>query len=191
MMTAGGLNLLARLMLLFILIPLAELAILTLMAQYTGLLTTIAIVLGTGALGAALARHQGFRVWREVQQQLSVGKMPSNQLADAAMIVLAGAFLITPGLITDTLGFCLLVPKVRRWVASRIMARATSAFRQGAQQGAWKFEIHSGGFSGFSSSEHISSNSRDQSTGTREASVKVIDPIRGHLRSVNSDECSP
>ena len=170
---------LARLMLLFIIVPMAELAILVAMTRYTSLLTTILMVLGTGALGAALARRQGFHVWQNVQQQLAQGKMPSRELMDGAMIVLAGAFLITPGLLTDTFGFCLLVPKFRRWCGTRLQNWALRQTKQGLRSSAWTFQVHSGGFSGFASSETMDQGRSESPT------VRVIDP---NLKRISETE---
>ncbi len=120
---------LLRLLLLFTLVPLVELALLIWISQYTGLLFTIGLVILTGVVGAWLAREQGLRCWLEVQRQLSRGELPAEPLLDGLMILVAAAVLITPGVLTDAAGFALLVPPirrmVRRYLTERFRARIT------------------------------------------------------------------
>jgi UPF0716 protein FxsA len=94
-------------------VPLIELALLIRLYHATDLLTTLSLVIVTGIVGAALARRQGFEIWRRMQAQLAQGKPPTNELLDGLMILIAGALLITPGILTDIVGFSLLVPPVR------------------------------------------------------------------------------
>ena len=114
---------LVRLFLLFTLVPLGELALLFWIAQHTGWLFTLGLVIVTGVVGASLARHEGLRCWLEVQRQLAEGKLPAEPLLDGLMILVAGALLITPGVLTDLVGFALLVPPIRRLVRRYLAAR--------------------------------------------------------------------
>ncbi|MBA2117223.1 hypothetical protein HOV93_44190 [Planctomycetes bacterium FF15] len=98
------------------------------LAQYEGWLVTLGIVLFTGILGTLLARSQGFSTWQKIQSQLATGQMPGSAMADAAMIFAAGAMLMTPGLLTDALGFSLLIPPCREWMKKRFLAWAKSKF---------------------------------------------------------------
>lgn len=98
----------------FILMPIAELAVLMEVHAAVGLWNTIAIVVLTGFGGAILARWQGLMVVMDIQRDLAEGRMPAPRLIDGVMILVAGLLLITPGLITDTVGFLLLVPIVRK-----------------------------------------------------------------------------
>ncbi len=111
---------LARLLLVFTLVPLLELYLLVRIGEVVGTLPTIALVVGTGALGAWLTRLEGLRVLRRVQTELAQGRLPTTALIDGLLILVAGVLLVTPGLITDCCGFCLLVPPlraiVRRWL---------------------------------------------------------------------------
>ncbi|MDG1896896.1 MAG: FxsA family protein [Fuerstiella sp.] len=109
---------LGRILLCVILIPLVELVLLKELHQRTSLLTTVIVVLITGIVGVNLARRQGLQVWHNIHKQTAAGKVPSQEILDAVMILLAGAFLITPGLLTDGVGFSLLVPAVRRRLGS-------------------------------------------------------------------------
>ena len=102
-----------RLILLFTIIPLVELAILIEIGRWLGLLPTLIIVIGTGILGAALAQHQGFKVITDIRNSLSIGRVPKEELLDALLILIGGVVLLTPGLMTDILGFLLLIPHSR------------------------------------------------------------------------------
>ncbi|NBF39510.1 MAG: FxsA family protein [Spirochaetes bacterium] len=121
-----------RLAVLFTAIPIVELYILIKIGQMIGALPTIAIVLVTGVVGAGLARQQGARVWYEIQMQMQQGVFPADRLIDGLLLVVAGAVLITPGVLTDILGFAILIPMsrapIREWVKarlSRMMDRGT------------------------------------------------------------------
>lgn len=109
----GGGNLLLVLMLLFVGLPLIELALLLRVARMITPLWTLALVVFTGVLGATLARRQGLKTWRRVQSDLNEGRMPTSQIVDALLIFVAGVVLVTPGIITDAIGFALLVPSIR------------------------------------------------------------------------------
>jgi UPF0716 protein FxsA len=84
----------------------------------------VGIVLLTGIAGAALARQQGTKVWFDIQAEMQQGVFPADRLIDGLLLVVAGAVLITPGVLTDILGFLILVPVSRRyirdWVKSRL-----------------------------------------------------------------------
>ncbi len=116
----------ARLLLLFTVVPLVELYILVRMGRLVGVWPTVAFVVLTGAAGAALARAQGLGVVRRIQGELQRGSLPTEALVDGLLILIAGAVLLTPGLLTDLLGFLLLVPQGRtavRRVVSRELDR--------------------------------------------------------------------
>ena len=105
---------LLRLLLLLTLAPLVELALLLALADHTGWRFALALVLVTGVLGAALARWQGLRCLRRLQEQLAAGQLPADPIMDGLMILVAAALLITPGILTDLTGFALLTPPVRK-----------------------------------------------------------------------------
>lgn len=96
--------------------PVLELTLLNLLWQATSLPATIALVLATGFLGATLARMQGMSAWRKIHEAMAQGRTPGPELVDGVMILLAGTVLITPGIITDAIGFAVLIPQVRRWI---------------------------------------------------------------------------
>ncbi len=114
---------LARLALLFVIVPLLELVLLVQLGRWVGLWPTLALVLTTGITGAALARAQGLRTLAAFQGELAGGRLPSGPLMDGLAVLVGGAFLLTPGLLTDVAGFSLLIPTTRRWIRSRVVKR--------------------------------------------------------------------
>ena len=117
-----------RLLLLFTLVPLVELYLIIELGELIGVWSTVALVVSTGALGAYLTRLEGFRVLRRVQVEFQEGRVPTAGLLDGLLIVVAGAVLLTPGLITDALGFFLLFPPGRRVVRERVAAAVVRRF---------------------------------------------------------------
>ena len=103
----------AKLALLFTTVTLLELSILIPLGQAIGLFPTIALVLGTAILGASLAKRQGVTIWRRIQQELSSGQLPQDSLLDGLAVLIAGAFLLTPGVLSDIAGILLLLPPTR------------------------------------------------------------------------------
>lgn len=114
---------LPRLILLFTAVPFVELALLVWIGGKIGLPATLSLVLLTGVAGAALARHQGVATWRRFESALAAGRLPGRELLEGLFILLAGAFLLTPGILTDAVGFALLVPAVRHAIAARVRSR--------------------------------------------------------------------
>ncbi|MHC4197734.1 MAG: FxsA family protein [Planctomycetota bacterium] len=113
-----------RLFLLFTIVPLVELYLLLKLGGYVGVYATIGVVIGTGIAGGLLAKSQGLAVMRQARWELDQGRMPAESLFDGALILMAGAMLITPGLLTDCLGLLFLVPPTRRafkaWLRRKI-----------------------------------------------------------------------
>ena len=120
-----------KLILLFTLVPLAELYILLEVAENTSAGFTFALVLGTGIVGATLARWQGFSWRRRLHEDLTAGRLPADSLLDGLLIFIAGALLITPGILTDVVGFSLLVPPLRALVKGAIKRRFMRGFSPG------------------------------------------------------------
>ena len=114
-------------MLLFVLTPLVELAILIYLGTIIGALYTILIVVATGILGAFMARNQGLVTLSRIRSNFERGIIPSNELFHGALILAGGLLLLTPGVITDIVGFAVLVPQTRRligrWILSLIRRR--------------------------------------------------------------------
>lgn len=112
-----------RLLLLFTVVPLLELFLLVKLGTVIGIGPTVLIVIFTGVLGAWLARWQGLGVLRRLSEDMAGGRLPTDALIDGLLILIAGAVLLTPGLITDGLGFLLLVPQGRAMVRKAVVAR--------------------------------------------------------------------
>jgi len=111
------------LLVLFILIPLIEMAILIEVGKLIGLWQTILLVVGLSVFGAYVISRQSLRSIREAQQSLARGEMPINSVLDGVFLMLAGGLLLTPGLLTDVFGLLLLIPPLRRTLAQWAFAR--------------------------------------------------------------------
>ncbi|MFC1809661.1 FxsA family protein [Candidatus Omnitrophota bacterium] len=112
---------------LFIGVPLIELIILMKMGAYIGIINTLILIVGTGIIGAYLAKLQGLIVIQKLQQEFNEGHMPADQLFDGVIILCSGIVLLTPGLITDICGFLGLIPVTRnlfkQWVKRKIQEK--------------------------------------------------------------------
>jgi UPF0716 protein FxsA len=134
------------LLLLFIVVPIAELAVIIQVGQSIGLLPTIVILLADSIIGAVLLRSQGRATWRHFTQTLRAGRPPARELLDGALVLVGGALLLTPGFITDITGFLLLLPPTRavirkllsRRVLDRMMRGMVGGTRgAGMRRGSW------------------------------------------------------
>ena len=107
-----------KLLLAFTIIPIIEIYLLIEIGSIFGVLTAITLVILTGFLGAFMARMQGLQTLFRIQESLREGRMPSSDLLDALLIVIAGVVLLTPGFLTDSAGFLLLIPTTRNSIIS-------------------------------------------------------------------------
>ena len=121
---------LLKLFLAFTIIPIIEIYLLIEIGSMFGALTAVTLVILTGFLGAFLARMQGLQTLYRIQESLREGRVPSGELLDALLIVIAGLVLLTPGFLTDTAGFLLLIPATRNsikyWLRRQIELRYMS-----------------------------------------------------------------
>ena len=121
---------LLKLFLAFTIIPIIEIYLLIEIGSMFGALTAVALVILTGFLGAFLARMQGLQTLYRIQESLREGRMPSGELLDALLIGIAGLVLLTPGFLTDSAGFLLLIPATRNtienWLRRQIELRYMS-----------------------------------------------------------------
>jgi UPF0716 protein FxsA len=114
------------LVVLFIVLPIAEIYVIIKVGEAIGVLPTIALLILDGFLGAALARSQGRAAWLRFNQALAEGRIPAREVFDGAMVILGGAFLLAPGFITDVIGLLLLLPPSRaifRGITARLARR--------------------------------------------------------------------
>lgn len=112
-----------RLLLLFVLVPLVELYLLLKLGALIGAGPTVAIVIVTGILGGSMARIQGFAVLRRVRESLNAGILPTDALIDGLFVLAGGLLLLTPGLLTDIVGFLALLPPTREFLKKWIKRR--------------------------------------------------------------------
>ena len=120
----------SKLVILFIVVPIIELALLIEIGQNIGVWPTLTLVILTGIAGAWLARLQGFMVLRTLQTELSQGILPAESILDGFLVLAGALLLLTPGILTDALGFALLIPLSRnvikqylkKWLKSKIDA---------------------------------------------------------------------
>jgi len=113
----------AILALLFLVVPIVELAIIIQVGSYLGVWPTIGLLIAISVGGAWLVKWQGISTLRRVQAELAAGRVPTRQLVDGALIILAGALMLTPGFLTDVFGILLLIPPTRIAVRSAVMRR--------------------------------------------------------------------
>jgi UPF0716 protein FxsA len=110
------------LVLLFIVVPIAELAVIIQVGQLIGVWWTIALLIADSILGSILMRSQGRAAWRRFNDTTRAGRVPAREVLDGALVIFGGALLLTPGFITDVLGLLLLLPPTRALVRG-VLAR--------------------------------------------------------------------
>ncbi|WP_444996076.1 FxsA family protein [Aliikangiella sp. IMCC44359] len=118
--------LLQLLLLIFILIPLIEIGVFIQVGDIIGLTSTLIIVFVTAIIGINLLKQQGLKTWFEIQKKMNSGQIPAKELASAAQILFAGGLLLTPGFVTDIVGFTLMIPNVRLLIATFLFQRWTN-----------------------------------------------------------------
>ena len=119
-----------RLLLLFVALPAIELTLLIEIGTRFGTLHTLALIVITGVVGASLARGQGLQLVRQIQREVAEGRLPAGSLLDGVMILIAGALLITPGILTDSFGFLCLVPAFRNAAKRMLLKRLEKAVQE-------------------------------------------------------------
>jgi UPF0716 protein FxsA len=138
-MTVAGL-----LVVLFLVVPIVEIVVIVQVGQQIGALPTILLLLVESAIGAWLVKREGRRAWAALQTAGSTGRLPSRELADAGLILVGGTLLLTPGFVTDVVGFFLILPPTRplaRKALGWFLARRASVVvsrRTGVPPGAWR-----------------------------------------------------
>lgn len=119
-----------KLFLLFTVVPLVELLLLVWLWSVTSLLFTLAVILVSGFVGAAMARREGMNVWMQGQREMAMGRFPADSMIDGVIVLVGGILLITPGILTDIVGFSTLVPPIRAvyrgWLKRNFRGRVTT-----------------------------------------------------------------
>lgn len=121
---------------LFIAIPIVELTLLLLLGSWTRWWVSLLLVIVSGIAGALLARYQGWKTMSRIREEIAARRIPTDALLDGVFILMAGAMLLTPGVLTDALGMSMMLPFIRRyykawivsWVKSRFKFTAASTF---------------------------------------------------------------
>jgi UPF0716 protein FxsA len=108
---------------LFIVLPLVELYVILKVGDAIGVVPTILLLAADSVLGSMLLRSQGRSVWRRFNSALAEGKMPHREVLDGVLVIFGGAFLITPGFVTDVVGLLLLLPPTRALIRSQVVRR--------------------------------------------------------------------
>ncbi len=126
------------LLVLFLVVPIVEIYVIVQVGQQIGALPTIALLLVESAIGAWLVKHEGRRAWQALRAAVGTGRLPSAELADAALVLVGGTLLLTPGFVTDVFGFFLILPMTRPlarralgWFVARRAAGLVSRSRVG------------------------------------------------------------
>jgi len=126
------------LLFLFIVVPVAEISLLINVGKAIGGLYTILFVIFTAILGAYLVKAQGVATLNNLQQEMNAGRVPAMQIAEGVALLFAGAVLLTPGFITDAVGFSLLIPPIRqtliKWVMKQGIIKTQTAGFQTSKQ---------------------------------------------------------
>ena len=114
---------LLALLALFIVVPLAELYVIWKVGDAIGIVPTLLILAADSVIGSLLLKTQGRAVWRRFSEQMAAGRMPHKEVLDGVLVIFGGAFLITPGFLTDIVGLLLLLPPTRA-IMRRVVVRA-------------------------------------------------------------------
>jgi len=119
---------LSKLIFLFIAVPMIEISLLIKLGESIGFWPTLLLQIGTGVLGASLAKLQGLLIWQRIMAEFQMGRVPTGEMLDGVLVLAAGIVLMTPGLLTDLLGFALLIPLTRNqfktWLSRQFEMRS-------------------------------------------------------------------
>lgn len=110
-------------LLLFIIVPIVEIAVLLKVGAAIGWLQTLLIVILTAVIGTWMLRQQGLATALAVRQRMQSGQMPANEILEGVLLLVGGALLLTPGFVTDIFGFCCLLPPTRRFLVRSLVKR--------------------------------------------------------------------
>jgi UPF0716 protein FxsA len=110
-------------LIIFMLVPIVEMWILIEVGGWIGALPTIALVVLTATLGLSLLKRQGLSTLMSARRKMDEGSIPASELVSGVMIAVGGALLLTPGFVTDAIGFALLIPQTRQWLMFKLIDR--------------------------------------------------------------------
>lgn len=168
------------LFLLFLIVPIVEMVVLLKVGSFIGAFYTILLVLLTAVIGVSLLKRQGLSTFVRANQKMQTGQMPVAEMGEGLMLAVAGALLLTPGFVTDAIGFLLLTPGVRGVIGRKWLHLMMTSSMSGTQSGAF-----------YSSTEYHSSynpaNTR-RSQFDKADSASKSDVIEGEFREIDQDE---
>jgi UPF0716 protein FxsA len=167
-------SILGWLALLFVGVPLLELFILIQLGQVVGLWPTIGLVVLTGVTGASLARLEGLRTLWRIRGELAQARLPGSALLDGLAILLGGALLLTPGILTDVVGFFFLLPPTRKVLMGRLRRALERRLKSGAIQITHVAGFPSGAGSGWGSAAEGEAGSRGWPGPTPDPSGEIV-----------------
>ena len=170
------------LFLLFCTLPVIELIILLKVGSWLGVWPTVALILTTAFIGVNLLRQQGLSTLTRANQRMASGEIPAKEMAEGIVLAVGGALLVTPGLVTDVIGFSCLLPGSRHAYIAYMMKRMTVVATQSANMGGATFTrsaMYSGSMNGHQQSESESDSFRNQ--GPRVSRSQGHDVIEGEF----------
>ncbi|MCB9091524.1 MAG: FxsA family protein [Halobacteriovoraceae bacterium] len=138
------------LLVLFTLIPAIEIYLIISIGSQIGAMHTLGIILSTGIIGAYLAKSQGLSILSKIQIELNSGKIPTSQLVHGLLVFAGGLLLLTPGFLTDFIGFCFVLPGTRHIICQFLKHK----FTQGVQNGNIYYSTFSGSRYNRNSTQH-------------------------------------
>jgi UPF0716 protein FxsA len=123
------------LLLMFILIPIVEMVVLIKVGGIIGAIPTVGLVVLTATIGVWLLKREGLATINRVQEKMANGELPGKELLEGVMLIIGGALLLTPGFVTDAIGFVCLIPWLRQPVASWLLRNGNWQWTQGGGSG--------------------------------------------------------
>jgi len=124
----------------FIIVPIVEIYLLIEVGRFIGALWTVFLVVLTAVIGIKLLKFQGTSILMRAQDKMQTGQAPAQEMLEGIGLVLAGAFLLTPGFFTDSVGFLLLIPQTRAWLMAMVINKLMTAGRFSQQGGSSGFQ---------------------------------------------------
>ena len=147
---------------LLLILPIVEISVFIAIGDRIGIFYTVMMILVTAIIGSILLRIEGFRILGQIQKDIAAGKMPAKELFDGVMILIAGVLLLTPGFVTDSIGFLLFIPTIRTAMRAFVLSRIKFQTKAAGSE-------FSAGFDGFQAGHP------DQSTSNQNGPVVDLD----------------
>lgn len=157
-------------MLLFVIVPLVEIFVIIQVGQVIGAWWTVLLLVVDSLLGAWLLKREGARTWRAFRQALQDGRWPGDEVAQGAMVIVGGTLLLTPGFVTDVVGFVLLIPVSRRILSRTVRSRV----KQGVVGGTGVAGAAAAGAAGAASKRYRTRRRPDGTSGAYDVEVVGI-----------------